>query len=116
MDNNYLEHFGILGMKWGRRKGKISNIKKISNHSDDHIEKAKLSKKRLNEMTNAELKRFNERAQLERTYKSLTDNSINPGKKFVQDFVATQSKNAVNQIAQKYLNQKIDDLLKKQTK
>ena len=49
---NSLEHFGILGMRWGRRKGKTSR----SQGSADHQRSRKLKKKRLQNMSNKELK------------------------------------------------------------
>ena len=69
-----LYHYGILGMRWGRRKesvagsGKVKNTKK-NNLSDDAKEAYKLKRKKLSEMSNAELKKLNERTNLERNYK-----------------------------------------------
>jgi hypothetical protein len=72
-----LEHFGVLGMRWGkRRKQSGSRSDKLttkrvkrSEVSDDHREKQGLKKKRVSEMSNAELKKLNERMQLEKQYK-----------------------------------------------
>lgn len=54
-EEDILQHFGILGMKWGHRKGRTEKPKK----------------KKLRDMTNQELMERNQRMQLERTYKSL---------------------------------------------
>lgn len=59
--NDELKHYGKKGMKWGVRKdGKRTT-------SDDHTESRASKKKKQSEMSNAELKRLNERLQLERT-------------------------------------------------
>ncbi len=60
-----LQHFGVKGMKWGKRKGVTTNS------STDHTEAQALKKKPVNEMTNADLKKLNERLQLELTHSQL---------------------------------------------
>ena len=60
-----LKHYGKKGMKWGVRKdGKTST-------SDDHTETRVSEKKKQSEMSNAELKRLNERLQLEKANNEL---------------------------------------------
>lgn len=106
-------------MRWGRRRssGASTNDKVIrTSTSEDHDRKVQLRNKRISEMTNAELKAFNERAQLERQYKAITAADVKPGKKFVQDFVAKQAKQALDQYASKYTAKLVDDLLKKTMK
>jgi hypothetical protein len=101
-----LYHVGILGMKWGRKKGKI---KKTIPTSQEHKTKEILKKKKLSEMTNAELKTLNERLQLERSYKDLRKSQSSVGKKFVMDLLGS----AVKQVAQTYIQKHSVDLLKK---
>ena len=84
-----LYHYGILGMRWGRRKesvagsgskisGKVKNTKK-NNLSDDAKEAYKLKRKMLSEMSNAELKKLNERTNLERNYKQNNPGALKTG-------------------------------------
>ena len=84
-----LYHYGILGMRWGRRKesvagsglkisGKVKNTKK-NNLSDDAKEAYKLKRKKLSEMSNAELKKLNERTNLERNYKQNNPGALKTG-------------------------------------
>jgi hypothetical protein len=89
-----LYHFGILGMKWGQRRAKAGRlpagkgkgkIEEKEPDSDDHLKKVKLKNKKLSTMTNAELKAFNERAQLEKQYKELTKNEVSAARRFIQD-------------------------------
>lgn len=92
-----LIHYGVLGMKWGvrkdgkpqgfqygeaglasesaRRARKLWNRKKKQStgpSSKDHARSRDLRKKSLSEMSNAEIREFNERARLEREYANLT--------------------------------------------
>lgn len=76
--NKELCHYGILGMKWGKRKARY--VTKDSNRVK------KIRKKHIDEMTNEELKDANKRLELERNYKNLTVKK-NIGKKAVQAFI-----------------------------
>ena len=37
MTNEELEHFGILGMHWGKKKGSVSTVKKTSSSKSKYI-------------------------------------------------------------------------------
>ena len=86
-----LKHYGVLGMRWGKRKGR-KTVSSISKSSPEHQTKEKLKKKKLHEMTNAELKTLNERLQLEKSYKELTAKKKSAGRKFVEDLLMSQGK------------------------
>jgi hypothetical protein len=79
MYKNYLMHYGIKGMKWGVRR--TEKLRKQRQASEDHKKKKELKKKKIHEMSNAELKELNNRLQLEKQYKDL--NSTGKGKSFV---------------------------------
>jgi hypothetical protein len=99
----YLEHVGILGMKWGRRKGSTPS-------SSDHNSVRGLTKKKVHQLSNEELKKVTARLQLEKTYKDLNPSKISAGKKIVNGiligatttvataFVASQMKNVLEVI------------------
>ena len=78
----YLKHHGIKGMHWGIRRfqnpdGSLTSAgrrRRQDNWSDDAKSYSELKKKRINEMTNAELKKLNERKNLENQYKQLNPN------------------------------------------
>lgn len=70
MDNNYLQHYGVKGMKWGVRKAR---------RSADSAEVKQIRKKKVSQMSNAELRKANERIRLEQEYKRLNPNAIKKG-------------------------------------
>lgn len=106
---SFLEHAGVLGMKWGRRKNK-SKTPVIT--SKDHNSKTLLKKKRIREMSNQELKQLNDRLQLEKQYKDLTKSERTAGQKFVIDLLGSAAK----QIAMSYIQKQSGELLKKAIK
>lgn len=69
MNNNELKHYGVLGMKWGRRKAQY-------NTSADHDRARQLEKKHVSEMSNKELRELNDRQQLESKHKQLNPSTI----------------------------------------
>ncbi len=107
-----LQHFGILGMKWGKKKGskKKTTIKKKpkvetkteekeSSISKDYILKESLKNKKITELSNEELRKFNERIQLEKQYSQLTKKEMSEGKKFVIDLMKNIAKEQVTNFA-----------------
>ena len=83
-----LYHYGVLGMKWGVRKNnrKLERIKRKANRRgwDSDAENAAVTRtKSIKQMSNAELRKLNERTQLERTYSQLNPKSISKGWSYV---------------------------------
>lgn len=79
---DFLAHYGVPGMKWGRRKGS-------SRTAGDAKAVAPLRKKKPSQMTNDELRKLNERMQLEQNYKKLNPNVAVRGKKYVAATIGT---------------------------
>lgn len=74
--NDCLMHYGVPGMKWGRRKSRISpRLKK----SSDYKSTESLRKKTYKELSNSQLKLLNERMQLEQNYRRLNPKGIDRG-------------------------------------
>lgn len=89
-----LYHWGVLGMKWGRRKGTTTSSSggrssRKSRMSQDAREASAIKKKKVSEMSNAELRKLNERQNLEKNYKSLNPSAISKGAKIAAATAAT---------------------------
>lgn len=86
-----LQHHGIRGQKWGVRRyqnkdGSLTSAgrkRQKRQLSDDAKEAKALGKKKVGELSNAELRKLNERKNLERNYKQLNPNAIAKGAKIV---------------------------------
>jgi hypothetical protein len=91
MENNYLQHYGVLGMKWGVRRSQSKNGSSTpagkKRYSEDHVKVQKIRKKKVSQMSNQELRDANNRLQLERQYGDLTKKKSR-GKQAVQTFIA----------------------------
>lgn len=83
-----LYHYGVLGMKWGKRKANGSGKRKRIPDSEDSKTTKKILKKKVSQMSNNELKTANQRLQLERQHRDLTKKT-NVGKKAVDSFIKT---------------------------
>ena len=86
MESNALMHYGVLGMKWGVRKDRSSGSSRKRGKrswSDDAREARAIKKKKVKQMSNAELKKLNERTRLEQEYSRLNPSAISKGKKRV---------------------------------
>jgi len=85
IDQNFLEHFGILGMKWGVRRSRkqLGYDDAPEKHSSDYKTATSLKGKRLSEMSNKELMQLNQRLQLEQSYSTLTRRPPSVGKKIL---------------------------------
>lgn len=95
MEKYELCHWGIKGMKWGVRRyqnkdGSLTPAgrKRQKNWSEDAKAVSSLRNKKINEMSNAELRKLNERVQLENQYRSLNPSAVKKGMKFVAGAVA----------------------------
>ena len=105
MYKNELYHYGVLGMKWGVRRARRKEARRQNKErgkSEDHLRAAKLKKKKLNQLSNAELKELNNRMQLESQYKNLKRQNVSAGQKFVKDVAYETGKNIASEYTRKY--------------
>ena len=100
MDNNELQHYGIPGMKWGVRRSqkqlaRINKKAKRQNWSEEATDAARVRTKSVKQMSNAELRKLNERTRLENEYSNLKKGKPSAGRKFVSEVGRELAKEAV---------------------
>ena len=99
--DDYLAHYGVLGMKWGVRKNKTKGglRKRKSTPVHDDYKKAH-SGKSVKSMSDSELRSVNNRLQMERQYNELT-RKTSKGKKVVNALIKTAGTIAAAEAAYK---------------
>ena len=104
MNNTYLAHHGILGMKWGvrRSEAQLARARGHSSKSSDdknEVSARKVAVKNRRTMSDADLKKRIERLKLEREFKNLTEDDIAPGRKYVSEILSASGKKALTMAA-----------------
>lgn len=106
MENSVLAHHGIKGMKWGVRRyqnkdGTLTAAGKRRAAKESKLEDREIRKSRKQDIKNRrklspdEIRKKIERLKLEKELKSLTEENIAPGKKFVSDSMQSAGKKAL---------------------
>lgn len=118
---NSLQHYGILGMKWGRRryqnkdgsltpegKARRSKSTRSQNFSEDYINAH--SKKKVSEMSNAELREKINRIQMEKQYSQLTMREKSTGEKMVREILTNAAKQTATNYISRYMSKSLETI------
>lgn len=87
----FIEHFGTKGMKWGVRKAESGPPPRVASEHKKAREiqvKGTSTKPRAAALTNKQLKEFNERAQLEKKFNDMNPGSIDKGHAQIKKMLA----------------------------
>ncbi len=104
MDNTELTHHGIKGQRWGVRRYQnadgtrtaVGKRREQSSDADKHIRnERKTEVKSRRTMSDADIRKKIERMKLEREYKSLVDEDVFPGRKYVSEIMFSAGKKAL---------------------
>lgn len=112
---NQLYHYGILGQKWGvrrfqnkdgtrtsagkKREGNRHGGEKEKPLSKDHMKSRAAKDKGTEGLSNDELKKLNERLQLEETYKRLTAEKMERSESWVKESLSNAGKQALTEFS-----------------
>lgn len=112
--NDVLIHFGIPGMRWGRRKAKNTTskprvVKKSSTVDDVPIKK----RMRVSDVSDDDLRKAIARIQMEKQYAQLTAKEKGMGRKVVEEVLLTAGKQVATTYVAKYMGQGVEAMLKK---
>lgn len=121
MNEDFLCHYGVLGMKWGVRKSRpkssvTSSRNKFKKSKKTSIKSVKANKKKkvkVKDLSDADLQKRINRLQMEKRYRDLKKDELSEGRKLVGDIMKTVGKTVGVQVgtyaAAKVINKLMDD-------
>lgn len=85
LGSNFLEHYGVKGMRWGVRKKRSSSSGEAS---EDFLRTAGLRNRSPAELSTAQLRQLNERMNLEQNYSRMNPSTLARGQARVNSILA----------------------------
>lgn len=135
---NELQHFGILGMKWGKRNGppyplsgsqkssaeknakkKAKSVKKVNKVAESDPDNSR-TKRDIKNLSDEELRALINRLELEKKYRELSTpeskKKENRGKKLIEDILYDSTKNIGTQAVTRVMGETLNKLVSHVTK
>lgn len=127
---DYIVHYGILGMKWGIRryqnkdgsltpagKKRLEKLDKereaLTGNQSSKDSSSSSSTKKVSEMSDEELRNAVTRLQLEQRYKELKPRHVSAGKRFVKKIINDVLIPSATDVAKKAVKEELDNLWNK---
>lgn len=97
--DNFLEHYGVKGMKWGVRRGVIKSGKERTSREDKVRAKRKDAKRRRQTLKDKDLDQLVKRLEQEKKLKSLLDEDLAPGRTATKKILANAGTKVAGTVA-----------------
>lgn len=92
--NDFLEHYGVKGMKWGVRRSREQLARARKQRGSDRTSYQKSPSR----LSDSELNRRIKRMEMEKKYNELNSPPVKAGKKYVNDLLQNAGKTAAGAV------------------